>query len=263
MNESLNCGPCKVIEDSEELVFQQRVGSNVTDIRKMNGVTLKEFSSKSDLSISDIKALERGDLNLTINQLSKIAKALSVSESFLCERRSTGTRLDVINYLFESVREYQSIAYEYGVSDIFQDNGGKLLQVLLVTGLENLKGREGNDAIDRFGNEYELKSLNAALGIKGFSTHHHLNEKIIEKYEKVSWVFAVYDGIELSEIWLVRPDELKEFYGKWRLQLQGTESLNNPKIPLKFVRRNGIKVFERTHLGRLDERDICQFLGID
>jgi hypothetical protein len=29
---------------------------------------------------------------------------------------------------------------------IFQDNGGKILQILLITGLKVLPGREGNDA---------------------------------------------------------------------------------------------------------------------
>ncbi len=59
-------------------------------------------------------------------------------------------------------------------------------------GLENLPGREGNDARDAFGREYELKSLNRKL-VKGFSTHHHLNPTIIAKYRTVDWIFAIYD----------------------------------------------------------------------
>jgi len=41
----------------------------------------------------------------------------------------------------------------------FQDNGGKVLQVLILLGLRISSGREGNDAIDAEDNEYELKQL--------------------------------------------------------------------------------------------------------
>lgn len=50
-----------------------------------------------------------------------------------------------------SVEEYQRPATEHGIDDIFQDNGGKLLQVLLPLGLRIIPGREGNDAIDADG----------------------------------------------------------------------------------------------------------------
>ena len=83
--------------------------------------------------------------------------------------------------LLPFVREYQRLAQKHGIDDIFQDNGGKLLQILLVTGLTNLPGREGNDAKDETGQEYELKSVNVLL-TQSFSTQHHLNHKIIEKY---------------------------------------------------------------------------------
>ena len=102
--------------------------------------------------------------------------------------------IDELNRLFPYIRKYQKLAREVAdIEDIFQDNGGKLLQVLLVTDLKNLTdSREGNDARDKNGNEYELKSVNTQL-TKSFSTNHHLNPKIIEKYRKVDWVFAVYD----------------------------------------------------------------------
>jgi hypothetical protein len=69
--------------------------------------------------------------------------------------------------LFPSVEKYQELAGKHGIDDIFQDNGGQLLQVLLITGLEILPGHEGNDARDADGNEYELKSVNV-LKTKSF-----------------------------------------------------------------------------------------------
>jgi hypothetical protein len=68
----------------------------------------------------------------------------------------------VLDELFPYIQRYQELARRHGINDIFQDNGGKILQVLLVTGLTILPGREGNDAIDEEGNEYELKSVNTA-----------------------------------------------------------------------------------------------------
>lgn len=146
--------------------------------------------------------------------------------------------------LFPYIREYQCLAEKHGVNDIFQDNGGKILQVLLITGLKALPGREGNDAVDLLGNEYELKSVNILL-TKSFSTHHHINPVIIAKYRKVDWIFAVYKGIEIQEIFLLKPDELEPYYEKWenKWHADGGKDINNPKIPLKFVREVGIQLY--------------------
>jgi hypothetical protein len=99
----------------------------------------------------------------------------------------------VLERIFPNIRKYQELASKHGIGDIFQDNGGKLLQLVLITGLTVIPGREGNDARDRQGNEYELKSVNTLL-TQSFSTHHHMNPVIIGKYRKVKWCFAVYEG---------------------------------------------------------------------
>ncbi len=142
--------------------------------------------------------------------------------------------------LFPAVQEYQKLAEKHGIKDIFQDNGGKLLQVILALGLEVLEGREGNDARDTNGNEYELKSVNFALQ-KSFSTHHHMNPIIIDKYRKVDWVFAVYDNIDLLAIYILTPADLEPFYSKWlkKWHDDGGKDINNPKIPLEFVMEHG------------------------
>ena len=106
-------------------------------------------------------------------------------------------RAKAFNEIYPSILKLQQLAEKHGINDIFQDNGGKLLQVLLLTGLEVLPGREGNDAKDAQGNEYELKSVNILL-TKSFSTHHHMNPIIIEKYRQVDWIFAVYEGIKVT-----------------------------------------------------------------
>lgn len=147
--------------------------------------------------------------------------------------------------LFPKILDYQKLAEKHGINDIFQDNGGKLLQVLLITGLKVLPGREGNDAKDKNGNEYELKSVNIKL-TKSFSTHHHMNPTIIKKYRKVDWIFAVYEGIGLKKIYKLTPAQLKPYYDKWEKKWKddGNKDINNPKIPLKFVEKNGTLLYD-------------------
>jgi hypothetical protein len=150
---------------------------------------------------------------------------------------SDKTKLD---QLFPAVQEYQKLAAKHGIKDIFQDNGGKLLQVVLTLGLTVLPGREGNDAKDEAGKEYELKSVNIDLQ-RQVTTHHHLNPVIIAKYRQVDWIFAVYSNIELVAIYLCTPKDLEPLFAKWeqRWHDTGGKDINNPKIPLDFIMKNG------------------------
>ena len=149
--------------------------------------------------------------------------------------------------LWPAIREYQALATKHGIRDIFQDNGGKLLQVLLITGLLAMDSREGNDARDADGNEYELKSVNTLL-TQSFSTHHHMNPVILAKYRKVVWFFAVYQGIELQAIYRMTPERLEPYFTKWeqKWHADGGKDINNPKIPVKFVQQNG-ELFYTAH----------------
>ena len=151
-----------------------------------------------------------------------------------------------LDRIWPSIVEYQKLASKHGIDDIFQDNGGKILQVLLITGLRRVVGREGNDAVDDDGQEYELKSVNIAL-TKSFSTHHHMNPTIISKYRKVPWIFAVYRGIELLEIYRLDPSDMEPWYRKWedKWHADGGKDINNPKVPLSYVREHGKKLFPK------------------
>jgi len=153
--------------------------------------------------------------------------------------------LEKLQALFPHIREYQKLAAKHGIGDVFQDNGGKLLQTLLILNMEGLGCREGNDCRDADGNEYELKSINILL-TSGVSTHHHLNPTILKKYRAVkAWYFSAYRGIELTEMWRVETTALEPWFKaqekKWRKS--GGRDINNPKIPLKFVREVGKLVY--------------------
>ena len=157
--------------------------------------------------------------------------------TFEFREKSTAAEL---RRLIPFIREYQRLAETEGISDVFQDNGGKLLQVLILMGLENLPGSEGNDARDATGREYELKSLNRQL-VRSSSTHHHLNPTILAKYRLVDWIFAVYDNIELAHVYLVHPEQLEPLFTSWETKWHesGGRDINNPKIPLVFVQSVG------------------------
>lgn len=142
--------------------------------------------------------------------------------------------------LWPAIQQYQSLANRHGINDIFQDNGGKLLQVLLLLNLQVLPGREGNDAKDIDGTEYELKSVNIDL-TRSFSTHHHMNPTIISKYRLVPWIFAIYRNITLQAVYLLQPQDLEDKYNEWenKWYSNGNKDLNNPKIPVTYVMQKG------------------------
>jgi hypothetical protein len=148
--------------------------------------------------------------------------------------------------LLPYIREYQALASKHGIGDIFQDNGGKLLQLLLVTGLRCIGSREGNDAVDAEGKEYELKSVNVLL-TKSFSTHHHMNPVILAKYRQVDWLLAIYAGIELQEIYRMKPAMLEPYFSSWEKKWHdsGGRDINNPKIPVKFVVERGELIYRK------------------
>lgn len=152
-------------------------------------------------------------------------------------------RYQEIESLWPGIQRYQELADHYGIKDIFQDAGGKLLQLLIATGLDVVPGRTGADAKDRMGNEYEIKSLDLSGKVQGFSTNHHVTHDTIRKYEQRRWVFAMYDRITLMEAYLVEASALVPIFEKWLLTLDSTSHINNPKIPIDLVRRVGTVMY--------------------
>lgn len=152
-------------------------------------------------------------------------------------------RIDELESIWKNLHDLAALAKEYGIDDIFQDNGAKVLQQLIYLNMEILPGREGNDAISESGTEWEMKSINLETSATGFSTNHHTTYDIIAKYRQVPWSFAIYYGIQLSEIYVMTPDMLEPLYAHWEEKLSTMAHLNNPKIPVRFVRENGIQIY--------------------
>lgn len=148
-------------------------------------------------------------------------------------------RYEEIEKLWPGVEQMQNLATQYGIPDIFQDAGGKLLQLLIATGLDVVPGRTGADAKDRMGNEYEIKSVDISNGTKGFTTNHHLTLDTISRYRNRRWVFATYNRITLTAAYLVEPGDLEAIFTKWANTLKTCTHINNPKVPLSHVQAVG------------------------
>lgn len=94
----------------------------------------------------------------------------------------------------------EELCREYGIEDMLQDNGLKVMQQLVYLDMDFLPGREGNNSVSRSGTE--------------------------------------------REIYVMTPDQLEPVYRHWEDQLaNGRSHLNNPKIPVRFVRENGLRVY--------------------
>lgn len=259
---------------------KQLFGERVQALRRERGITQEQFAERLNKSIEHVSYIERGERAPSFETILDIAEALGVSVPYLMnithqaevstnfltelqtpvvspslvksveepinttkERRSDLERLQTA---LEAIQELQNLANEYGINDVFQDNGGKVLQVLILLGLRISPGREGNDAIDAEDNEYELKTINRLLS-KSVTTHHHLNLDILAKYRAVrAWYFAVYEGILLKAIYKVAPETLEPKFSYWESRiLGGMESINNPKIPLGLIEREGELVYPK------------------
>ncbi len=251
---------------------RQRFGSRVRELRQERSITQEHLAELICKTTEHISFLERGERSPSFEVILDIADRLGVSVSYLMHIEQPEDNTDLVTTLiaapvppslvepveepitteserqsnlarlqsaFEGIREMQQLANEYGINDIFQDNGGKVLQVLILLGLRISPGREGNDAIDAEGNEYELKTINRALNKSaGITTHHHLNQDILSKYRAVqAWYIAIYEGIELIEIYKVLPSILEIKFQEWESKLVKQDSINNPKIPMKLVRQ--------------------------
>lgn len=154
--------------------------------------------------------------------------------------------IEELENIWESLEILSEFAKKRGIDDIFQDNGAKVVQQLVYLYLNNLPGREGNDATSRENEkiEWEMKSINLDTSASGFSTNHHLNHDILRKYRQVPWSFAIYHGITLESIYVISPKGLEEYFSKWEDKLNsGQGHLNNPKISVTFIKKNGTQVY--------------------
>lgn len=154
-------------------------------------------------------------------------------------------------------RALQDMAAVHGIHNVFDDNGYKDLLLLTLFGLRKL-GREGDDAVDGEGRQFETKTV-ARVSSKGVrkatlsvTTEHTMTLANIERYRRTfMWIVAVFNGAEPEAIWEIKASALEPFFAEWERKLRELDEyerpvrdhLNNPKIPLKFIAEHGVQVW--------------------
>lgn len=153
----------------------------------------------------------------------------------------------------------QRLAGQHNIHNVFDDGGYKELLLLRLFKLRKLY-REGDDAEDEEGRRYEIKTV-ARVSSNGkiktslsVTTEHTLTLTNIDRYRNVHlWIVAVFRQSEPEAIYEVPPDKLEVFFSRWEGQLRGMQAvaargsapvhINNPKIPLGHIIRNGTRVW--------------------
>ncbi|MEA3078185.1 MAG: hypothetical protein QOF60_3093 [Actinomycetota bacterium] len=164
-----------------------------------------------------------------------------------------------IRSLIELGIRLQEVATEHALHNVFDDGGYKELLLLRLFNLRKLY-REGDDAEDEQGRRYEVKTV-ARISSRGLrkpqldvTTEHTLTRANIARYRQVFlWIVAVFDQSHPEAIYEIMPEPLEVYFSKWEAELLRQEKLrttggapvhlNNPKIPLNFVKRYGLQVW--------------------
>jgi transcriptional regulator with XRE-family HTH domain len=143
-------------------------------LRNENNLTQEQLAERINKSTEHISFLERGERSPSFEVLIDIANAFNISPASLLdfEQPENATdlltsigldtdsppRVDLVDEAFkpqvqresdlerlqaalEGIRMMQKLADEYGIRDILQDNGGKVLQVAILLGLKVSPGR--------------------------------------------------------------------------------------------------------------------------
>lgn len=61
------------------MYFKDDIGSIIKDARQRQGITLREVSEKTNISVGFLSQFERGICNISIDSLAKVAEALDIS----------------------------------------------------------------------------------------------------------------------------------------------------------------------------------------
>lgn len=63
--------------------YRRRLGQRIRELRDKKGWSQEEFADSCEVNRSYMGRIERGELNLTLDTLSKVAKGLDISVSAL------------------------------------------------------------------------------------------------------------------------------------------------------------------------------------
>jgi hypothetical protein len=174
-----------------------------------------------------------------------------------------------ISLLLEMGAGLQRSASVHRIHNVFDDGGYKELLLLTLFDLKKLD-RVGDDAEDDQGRTYEIKTV-ARVSSAGkrktslsVTTEHTLTKANLARYRAVHlWIVAVFDQSFPEAIFEIEPGALEPYFSTWEARLDAQQALqapggapvhlNNPKIPLGFIAKHGVKVWpEEEDVPQLD-----------
>ena len=161
------------------------------------------------------------------------------------------------NELLAIGRQLQDIASRHAIHNVFSDNGYQELVLLTLFGLKKLR-REGNDAIDGDGREYELKTVSRVSSdgeekqSLAVTTEHTLTQSNIARYRSAYlWIIGVFRQSMPEVVYEIMPAALEPYFTKWEERLAESDDrghpvrdhINNPKIPMWFIVERGVRIW--------------------
>jgi len=146
------------------LTGRQRLGDRIRTIRQEKDITQERLAELIGKTTEHVSFIERGERSPSFEVLIDLANALDVTLSYLTDIEPVGHQhiakipasipvpqilsdpvkepvksqdqrksdLERMQESFEEIKLLQQLADEYGIVDIFQDNGGKVLQLLII-----------------------------------------------------------------------------------------------------------------------------------
>lgn len=176
--------------------------------------------------------------------------------------------------LEKAAREYERLTVEhFNLGDVFLDRNFLTLKVIEACNAKGYKiialsAREGNDAMDEFGNEIEIKTK--SFHAPAYATSPKLNKGTLARYRKVPyWIFASFHKYDIETLHIVESNKLSPYFDSWEQKFNGkkishrfptifgetieehimhpVDRMNNPTIPHSFVSTVGQTVINTTY----------------
>ncbi len=155
-----------------------------------------------------------------------------------------------VQHIIELAAPLEAEANQKGIFNVFDDGGYRTLLMLTMFDLTKPPGRLGDDAVDRHGHRFELKTINLIntrgelkKSYPGVTTEHTLRQRNVDRYRACSaWLIGTFKGNQPLDIWVVASKVLEPYYRHWEQQIAAAPNseINNPKIPMAFVAASGI-----------------------
>ncbi len=154
-----------------------------------------------------------------------------------------------VQHLIELAAPLEVAANAGGIYNVFDDGGYRTLLMLTMFGLTKPPGRLGDDARDRHGHTFELKTINLVNTkgelrntYPGVTTEHTLRQENVDRYRACdAWLIGVFRGNQPLDVWVVPSAALEPYYRCWERKIKRAPNheINNPKIPMGFIAEFG------------------------